>query len=96
MKNILFELDNHERCDIRGYEEQGTTTTPFDMKVVNRISRFHLVISACSFLEKSGVLSSQQAEKTRSYCTQKLKEHKAYILKYGSDMEDIESWTYKT
>ncbi|MBR1413948.1 MAG: phosphoketolase family protein [Bacilli bacterium] len=92
--NLIHELTyqrHNKDLHVRGYEEEGTITTPFDMRVQNRIDRYHLVLLALEhlpYLQNKGSLLYQ-------YCKDKLVEHKEYISKYGKDMPDIENWEWK-
>ena len=75
---------------VRGYKEEGTTTTPFDMVVINDLDRFHLVmdvIDRLPQLEKSG---AQVMQKMR----EKLIEHKEYINTHGEDMPKVRDWKW--
>ena len=75
---------------VHGYIEEGTITTPFDMRVQNKIDRFNLVIDALKYLPKLEDKSSSLIE----WCRNKLVEHKEYIKKYGVDMPIISDWEW--
>ncbi|CAN5211104.1 phosphoketolase family protein [soil metagenome] len=77
------------RFHVRGFIEEGTTTTPFDMTVLNRISRFHLVIDA---LNNARVAPAGAAE-LAAWCEAKLVEHTAYIREHLEDLPEIAHWT---
>jgi len=79
------------RFHVRGYMEEGTTTTPFDMVVLNKMSRYHLAIEAVRRVP----LFHQQADIFISYCENKLKEHTAYICTYLDDMPEIKNWKWE-
>jgi len=75
---------------VRGYKEEGTTTTPFDMTVLNELDRFHLagdVIDRVPGLGTEGTYVKQ-------WLGDRLIEHKAYIRKHGDDMPDIRDWKW--
>ncbi len=76
---------------VHGYIEEGTITTSFDMKVQNRIDRYHLVIDALKYLPKLGNRSSFLIQE----CKNKLIEHKVYIMKNGIDLEEVRNWEWK-
>ena len=76
---------------VRGYIEEGTITTSFDMKVQNKIDRYHLVMDALKYLPNLGNRSSSLIEE----CKDKLIEHKLYISSYGQDMEEIRNWHWE-
>ena len=85
--NLIHELtykrDNRE-FHVHGYIEEGTITTPFDMRVQNKIDRFNLVIDALKYVEET-----EEVRLTRNLMIKKLKEHKAYIKEEGIDLEEI-------
>jgi len=85
---LTYRRTNHENLHVRGYKEEGTTTTPFDMVVLNDLDRFHLVGDV---IDRVPGLSSQAAY-TKQYLRDKLLDHKAYIRKHGEDMPEIRSW----
>ena len=84
---------NRENTNIHvhGYIEEGTITTPFDMKVQNKIDRYHLVIDALKYLPKLGNRTSFLIQE----CQNKLIEHKVYIYNNGVDTEEIRNWHWK-
>ena len=75
---------------MRGYKEEGTTTTPFDMVVLNDMDRFHLVLDV---IHRVPNLASS-AGRTRQVMQDRLIEHKQYIAKHGEDMPDIQRWRW--
>ena len=75
---------------MRGFIEQGTTTTPFDMAVLNELDRFHLAIEA---LERLPVLKDKGAQIVAAL-REKLVLHKAYVHEHGEDMPEIRDWTW--
>lgn len=74
---------------VHGYEEEGTITTPFDMRVLNKIDRYHLVIDAIKKLKLG-----KDGEKVIIEMEDKLKKHYDYIRKYGIDMDEITKWEW--
>jgi len=80
------------RFHVRGYMEEGTTTTPFDMVVLNQMSRYHLAMEAV----KRGPAMYKHADAFMTYCEDKLKEHHAYICKNLDDMPEIKNWKLKS
>ena len=84
---------NRENKDlhVHGYKEEGTITTPFDMRVQNELDRYHLVIDAIKYLPKLGNRGSSLVE----WCKTKLVEHKEYIKEYGIDMEEIRNFKWE-
>ncbi|MBO5182869.1 MAG: phosphoketolase family protein [Bacilli bacterium] len=75
----------NKNMHVHGYQEEGTITTPFDMRVQNKIDRFNLVIDALKYLPKLEDKSSELIE----WCKNKLVEHKEYIREYGKDMDIV-------
>ena len=88
--NLIHELtynrDNHN-LHVHGYMEEGTITTPFDMRVQNKIDRFNLVIDALKYVE-----STEEVKLTRNLMKKKLKEHEEYIRENGIDLEEIQNF----
>ncbi|MDD6879249.1 MAG: phosphoketolase family protein [bacterium] len=76
---------------VHGYKEEGTITTPFDMRVQNEIDRYHIVMDALRYLPKLGNTRASLYE----YCQNKLIEHKEYIREYGTDLDEIKNWKFK-
>ena len=75
---------------VYGYQEEGTITTPFDMRVQNEIDRFHLVKNAVKYLPQLGNRGSYLVQEMND----KLGEHKQYIHEYGIDMPEIRDWKW--
>lgn len=89
--NVIHELTYkrvNQNMHVRGYIEEGTITTPFDMRVQNKIDRFHLILLAIEYLPQF------DTEDLRLYCESMLERHKAYIREYGIDMEEITNWKW--
>lgn len=87
---LIFRHSNASNFHVTGYIEEGTTTTPFDMVVINKVDRFHLV---CDVIERVPRLGHRSAY-VKQYCKDKLIEHKQYIMKYGDDMPEIKDWKW--
>jgi len=87
---LTYRRNNHENLHVRGYKEEGTTTTPFDMTVMNDMDRFHLaadVVDRVPRLQRIGAHFKQ-------FLRDKLIDHKQYIMEHGDDMPDIKSWKW--
>ncbi|HYS93066.1 MAG TPA: hypothetical protein VEL48_06525, partial [Candidatus Acidoferrales bacterium] len=73
-----------------GYKEEGTTTTPFDMTVLNDLDRFHLAMDVIDRLPQLG----SRAAYLKQGLTEKLIEHKEYVSREGQDMPEIRGWRW--
>ncbi len=87
---LIYRRPNPGRFHVKGYMEEGTTTTPFDMLVVNGISRYHIAIEA---LHRASRLRSEAGDVIRTF-ENVLAEHKAYIVEHGEDMPEIANWRW--
>jgi len=87
---LTYRHTNHYNIHVRGYKEEGTTTTPFDMVVLNDLDRFHLVIDVIERVPKLGYKAAYVKQRLQD----KLIEHKHYIQKYGDDMPEIRDWVW--
>ena len=88
---LTYRRSNQERFHVRGYKEEGTTTTPFDMVVLNELDRFHLVGDVIDRVPGLG----SKAAYIKQFIRDKLLDHKKYIEKYGQDMPEIRNWKWK-
>ncbi len=88
--HLTYRRTNHHNLHVRGYKEEGTTTTPFDMAVRNDIDRFHLVKDVVDRVPTLG----QRAAYLTQYIRDKLIDHKRYIRKHGEDMPEIRDWKW--
>ncbi|MEC4818884.1 MAG: phosphoketolase family protein [Scytonema sp. PMC 1069.18] len=87
---LSYRRKNHGNLHVRGYKEEGTTTTPFDMVVVNDLDRFHLAMDVINRVPQLGY----KAAYVKQMLQDKLIEHKHYIHKYGVDMAEIRDWKW--
>ncbi len=87
---LTYRRNNHRNIHVRGYKEEGTTTTPFDMMVMNDMDRYHLVMDVidrvAGFAERLSVLRQQMVDKRA--------EHKVYIAMHGEDRPEIADWRW--
>jgi xylulose-5-phosphate/fructose-6-phosphate phosphoketolase len=81
---------NGQNLHVRGYKEEGTTSTPFDMCVLNEIDRFHLALDVIDRVPKLAARAAYAKQALR----EKLIEHKQYIARYGDDMPEIATWNW--
>ena len=82
------------RFTIRGYVENGSTTTPFDMHVRNQTSRYHLAIEAFQRLANEGRIPADEAQALVDKYNQKIDENTAYIKEHGVDIPEIDAWVW--
>jgi xylulose-5-phosphate/fructose-6-phosphate phosphoketolase len=87
---LTYRRTNHKNIHVRGYKEEGTTTTPFDMVVMNDLDRFHLAGDAIDRIPYLNNIGAHVKQMLRD----KLIEHKQYIDKYGDDMPEIKNWKW--
>jgi xylulose-5-phosphate/fructose-6-phosphate phosphoketolase len=87
---LAYRRTNHRNLHVRGYKEEGTTTTPFDMAVMNEIDRYHL---ACDVIDRVPRLQDK-AVYLKQYFRDKLIDHQNYIVEYGEDMPEILNWRW--
>jgi xylulose-5-phosphate/fructose-6-phosphate phosphoketolase len=87
---LTYRRTNHKNFHVRGYKEEGSTTTPFDMVVLNDLDRFHLVTDVIDRVPPLIPIGAHVKQAMRN----KLIEHKNYIAKYGDDMPEIKNWKW--
>lgn len=94
IQQLLFNRDENHRFQVNGYREEGTTTTPFDIAILNGTSRFHVAIQAIKAAAKHNPWVAANAIDKVSYYEYRLKDHKRYIEEHGQDPEDITNWSW--
>ncbi len=87
---LTYRRSNHANLHVRGYKEEGTTSTPFDMVVMNEVDRFHLAMDAIDRVPRL----KDQAVYLKQALHNKLIDHKQYISTYGEDMPEIQNWKW--
>jgi xylulose-5-phosphate/fructose-6-phosphate phosphoketolase len=87
---LTYRRHNHDNLHVRGYKEEGTITTAFDMTVLNDMDRFHLVMDAINRLPQTGT----RGDHLKQQLQDKLVEHRNYIDRYGEDMPEVRDWTW--
>jgi len=88
---LTYRRTNHDNLHVRGYKEEGTITTPFDMAVLNDLDRFHLVADV---IDRVPGLGSEAAH-VKQWVRDKLNEHRRYITEHGEDLPEIRSWRWR-
>jgi xylulose-5-phosphate/fructose-6-phosphate phosphoketolase len=87
---LTYRRANHRNIHVRGYKEEGTTTTPFDMVMLNDLDRFHLVMDV---IDRVPGLSVRAAGLRQRMVDERLR-HRAYTREHGEDMPDVRDWTW--
>ena len=87
---LTYRRANHVNIHVHGFQEEGTTTTPFDMAVLNEIDRFHLAIAVIDRVPGLGAVAAKAKQRFRD----KLLEHRRYVREHGEDMPEIADWTW--
>ena len=83
--HMLTYKRHNKNIHVHGYMEEGTITTPFDMRVQNNLDRYHLVLNAIRFMK----LPKESKQEISDWCLEQLKKHHRYIRRYGKDMPEI-------
>ena len=87
---LCYRRTNHNNMHVRGYKEEGTTTTPFDMVVLNDLDRFHLAVDAIDRIPNLHYV----AARAKQFLRDKLIDHKHYIRQRGEDLPEIQNWKW--
>jgi xylulose-5-phosphate/fructose-6-phosphate phosphoketolase len=88
---LTYRRANHNNLHVRGYKEEGTTTTPFDMVVRNNMDRFQLAIDTVRRVARFKNASDPLVQ----FCQSKLAEHEQYIRAHGEDLPEVTNWRWK-
>ncbi len=87
---LTYKRHNHNNMHVSGYMEEGSITTPFDMRVRNHIDRYHQIIKLLNYIK----IDDDRKNKLRTLMEEKLKEHNDYIVEYGVDMPEVADWNW--
>ncbi len=95
LKQVLFdEQDGTSRFYVHGYTENGSTTTPFDLHLRNKTSRYDLAMEAFKILSEKNLISTEEAQQLTEEYQKKISEHHEYIILHGVDPEEITNWQW--
>jgi xylulose-5-phosphate/fructose-6-phosphate phosphoketolase len=89
---LTYKRANHDNIHVHGFMEEGTTTTPFDMVVLNELDRYHLAMAVIDHLPGLG----GRAAEVKQHFHHQLNAHHAYVREHGEDMPEIRNWTWPT
>jgi xylulose-5-phosphate/fructose-6-phosphate phosphoketolase len=87
---LTYRRHNHDNLHVRGYKEEGTTTTPFDMCVLNNIDRFQLAFDAIRRVPRLAA----KVDATEQWYSEQIQRHKLYVAEYGEDLPEIRDWKW--
>jgi xylulose-5-phosphate/fructose-6-phosphate phosphoketolase len=87
---LTYRRHNHDNFHVRGYKEEGTTTTPFDMVVLNNLDRYQLALDAIKRIPRL----SNQVEKATARYWASMERHKLYVSEHGDDMPEVRDWQW--
>jgi xylulose-5-phosphate/fructose-6-phosphate phosphoketolase len=87
---LTYRRHGHDNIHVRGYKEEGTTTTPFDMTVLNNIDRFQLAYDAIHRIERLRPIAAREFERLQA----NHQRHKAYVMQYGEDLPEVRDWKW--
>ena len=87
---LTYRRHNHDNFHVRGFREEGTTTTPFDMVVLNNLDRYQLALDAISRIPR--LQQHKQAATDRYWST--MERHKLYVSEHGEDMPEVRNWRW--
>ncbi|HEY0964427.1 MAG TPA: phosphoketolase family protein [Candidatus Paceibacterota bacterium] len=97
IKQVLFDYAvDARRFTIHGYEETGSTTTPFDMMVRNRVDRFHLAMDVIAEAVKLNLLNEEKGQQIIVSFQEQLAAHRSYVIQHGDDPEEITNWVWES
>jgi xylulose-5-phosphate/fructose-6-phosphate phosphoketolase len=87
---LTYRRHNHDNIHVRGYKEEGTTTTPFDMVVLNNLDRYQLALDAVRRIPRF----SNQLDKATARYWAAMERHKLFICEHGDDMPEVRDWRW--
>ncbi|HET7102724.1 MAG TPA: phosphoketolase family protein [Terracidiphilus sp.] len=87
---LVYRRHNHDFLHVRGYKEEGTTTTPFDMCVLNNLDRFQLALDAVTRVPRL----ASQVDSMRQWYSEAIQRHRLYVTEHGEDMPEVKNWRW--
>ena len=87
---MTYRRTNHKNLHVRGYKEEGTTTTPFDMVVLNNMDRYQLALDAVRRVPRLQHLVERETERYR----ETIARHRAYVSEHGEDLPEVRDWRW--
>jgi xylulose-5-phosphate/fructose-6-phosphate phosphoketolase len=90
---LTYRRTNHKNLHVRGFKEEGTTTTPFDMTVLNDVDRFHLALDVIERVPR--LRGSAAADAAADHFRARLAEHRRYVEVHGDDMPEVRDWRWR-
>ena len=87
---LTYRRHNHNNMHVRGYKEEGTTTTPFDMVVLNNLDRFQLALDAIRLIPRLKNISDKATQRFYSM----MEKHKLYVSEHGEDLPEVRNWKW--
>lgn len=91
---LVFKLNIADRLKVFGYQENGSTTTPFDMQILNNTSRFHIAIECLKSASKFNKKVEEEVDVLVDYFEKKIDKHTRYIVEHGDDMPEVTNWEW--
>jgi xylulose-5-phosphate/fructose-6-phosphate phosphoketolase len=88
---LTYKRRNHDNIHVRGYKEEGTTTTPFDMTVLNNLDRYQLVFDAIQRTPRLYSLVDKACEQFEA----RIQKHKEYVMEHGEDLPEVRNWKWR-
>jgi xylulose-5-phosphate/fructose-6-phosphate phosphoketolase len=88
---LTYRRTNHKNLHVRGYKEEGTTTTPFDMAVLNNLDRYQLALDVLRRVRRV----KTEADAAGQFFRDKLREHREYVARHGEDMPEVRDWRWE-
>jgi xylulose-5-phosphate/fructose-6-phosphate phosphoketolase len=89
---LAYRRANHRNLHVRGFKEEGTTTTPFDMVVLNDVDRFHLALDVLARVPR--LRGDAAADAAAAFCHERLDAHRRHVVLRGDDLPEVRDWRW--